>query len=249
MVQAGNYLFDNINRYFGDFYVCLRRKTDLMTGEVELTATVLKYEGCGNDVVIPSTFDGYVTAEIGYQAFFNNQDVVRLRIPATITHISEAAFAECKNLTKVWVIETFTHRKVRDLWLSDKVFYNCEKLSEFKAVNKEILCYAASQLQFGNCVNLIVMNTELKYIRQTTLSNCQSLERIIIADGGYLEHSVLKTLPNLKTVAFMGSFDSKNMSKRTMSHIAKLNVICYQNSNATELAYLGANIQIINQGT
>lgn len=243
-IKVGNYAYDTQTIGIDDFLVDLMQETNIATGNVSFRAMIVQYVGNKTDVIVPDVFnDHYITTHIQTNAFFQNKIIESVRLPNTITHISENAFCGCENLKKVQMYTSleFTCGK-NEIWISDCVFAYCFNLEEVSFLEKEVLTYAASRCQFTKCHNLKKLTAKLKYVRAETLENCNNLEEITIANDGFLEPKAVDCVPSLKRVVFCGNVDMKNMSKRTFAKIAKLEIVCKAESNVAELAYTGSNI-------
>ena len=70
----------------------------------EKTATITKYIGApqGGDAVIPGSIDGCPVTLIGQEAFFDNDKVISVTLPGTVTALEANAFDNCSQLTSVY---------------------------------------------------------------------------------------------------------------------------------------------------
>jgi hypothetical protein len=57
--------------------------------------------GCGDNIVIASTYNGYPVTSIRDYAFLHCTSLTRVTIPASVTSIGGGAFLNCTNLTNV----------------------------------------------------------------------------------------------------------------------------------------------------
>ncbi len=71
-------------------------------------ATVTRYIGSGNVVVIPATLDGVPVTEIADRAFENNTTLTSVTIPDGVTHIGWFAFSGCIKLEGVTLPASLT---------------------------------------------------------------------------------------------------------------------------------------------
>lgn len=69
------------------------------------TITITGYTGPSNNVVIPSTTNGYPVTSIGNGAFFNGQQIysrlTSITLPNSVTNIGNSAFNSCYGLTNI----------------------------------------------------------------------------------------------------------------------------------------------------
>jgi len=61
--------------------------------------SVLSYSGNASSITIPQVVQGYTVTKIGNSAFENNQRLISIDLPDTITVIGKRAFAGCTKLT------------------------------------------------------------------------------------------------------------------------------------------------------
>jgi hypothetical protein len=62
------------------------------------TASISRYVGSDNDVVIPEMLGDRPVAAIGNDAFKGNQQVITIRFPPSLTRIGQFAFCDCSHL-------------------------------------------------------------------------------------------------------------------------------------------------------
>lgn len=87
--------------------------TDSATGKQ--TASVIKYKGHDTDVVIPEKLGGADVVNLRSYAFNNNETLVSVTLPETLTGISDCAIFRCPGLKSVYIPESLT-----------TVYYNTE---------------------------------------------------------------------------------------------------------------------------
>jgi len=63
--------------------------------------TITGYHGTSNNIVIPSSIDGYTVVQIGASAFNGATNAASVTIPNSVTNISDHAFYSCAGLTNV----------------------------------------------------------------------------------------------------------------------------------------------------
>jgi hypothetical protein len=80
------------------------------------------YKGKGGDVVIPATIGGKAVVGIGNNAFYSNESLVSVTIPAGVTTIGEEAFQLCTSLTAVTIPDGVTT-------IGEWAFYGCKSLT------------------------------------------------------------------------------------------------------------------------
>jgi len=73
------------------------------------TITITGYNGSGGAVVIPSTIEGKIVVNIGFQAFYGCSDMTGITIPNSITRIGKGAFVGCAGLTSITIPDSVTY--------------------------------------------------------------------------------------------------------------------------------------------
>jgi hypothetical protein len=96
---------------------------------VELTkdakGVIIKgYSGTAKDVRIPDTIEGLPVYEIAGRAFFGNENITSVTLPAGIRKVGAGAFSLCKALTTVTIPDS-----VERIEFGLAVFRGCSKLS------------------------------------------------------------------------------------------------------------------------
>jgi len=64
----------------------------------QVSGTIVKYTGTQSIVEIPAVIGGIPVKIIGHHAFYDNQNIISIRIPSSVTRIEEQAFNWCRNL-------------------------------------------------------------------------------------------------------------------------------------------------------
>src|SRR5213593_1478349 len=64
--------------------------------------------GCGYDIVIASTYNGYPVTSIGPSAFANCTALTNVTIPNSVTSIGPGAFLDCRSLASVAIPDSVT---------------------------------------------------------------------------------------------------------------------------------------------
>lgn len=178
-------------------------------------------------------FDGYSSNPLVYahHLFINNQEVVNLVIPNSVTKIGAFAFCDCSFLTSVVIPNSVTSiyesafhgcSNVTSVSLPDSltflggsVFCRCSSLSSVQIPNGiTSIRYGA----FNSCSSLtsIVIPSSVTWIAESSFAGCSSLASVVIGDNitsisekafeGCSSLSVVKVLaiipPSIKFSAF-----------------------------------------------
>ena len=87
--------------------------------EIEITG----YRGRDMRLAVPAEIDGYAVTRIGRKAFLSNKTLREIRLPDTVAHIDDWAFAYCTNLQKL----TLPYRRIG---IGQGVFKECARLEQ-----------------------------------------------------------------------------------------------------------------------
>lgn len=168
--------------------------TSSKTVKIAKSKTVIRYiEGYGPDLfgdyryvktpvygyvfegslVIPATVtdkgDTYTVTEVDY---LNGTNLTSVKIPKTVTHISDRAFAGSHKLTTVVLPESIES-------IGPGAFSNCSMLSSIVLPHSVKLIYSKT---FENCSNLqnITLPDSLEEIGSFAFENCSNLQKITL---------------------------------------------------------------------
>ena len=192
------------------------------------------------NVVIPETFEHngthYKVTSVGWQAFFGNQSLTSLTLPASITKIESYVFCQCTSLksvdlskcTELKTIQMFAFYNCSSLENID--FSNCTKLTE---INNNVFAKTAiKNLDFSNC-------TKLQIIDYSAFENCTSLTSVIFPD-------------NITTIGNAAFYNCPSLRNIDLSNCTKLTTFGYnvfKNCTALTDVVLHDNLTTIDKGT
>ena len=166
---------------------------ELDDGTVEITG----YTGSEADLSIPSTLNGKKVTKIGEDAFYRNNDIVKLTIPNTVTYIDISAFNQCKSLEEVKLpnsiqtiensaftlcLELTTINLEENLKkIGDAVFERCLKLKNVTIPNsvEDIGINAFAE----TAIESIKLPKNLKEIGWGVFSACDNLKEVTLDEG------------------------------------------------------------------
>lgn len=153
--------------------------------------TITGYNGNDEIVVIPSTYNNLPIVEIGKQAFFKNNTIIKVVLPNTIKTVREAAFYQMSNLQSVVVPESVN--------LIEKYGLSSAKLVylEAKEVNTSWVqdwCDTLhTSVQLGVDIDTIVKDGDFEYFiknGKVVLSNYYGNESSITTPSSYQNNDV-----------------------------------------------------------
>jgi len=134
------------------------------------TITITDYISDSTDMVIPSSYNGYIVRYMDFYAFEGREDITSVVIPETMWVIPEGAFKDCKNLERVTIKEG-----VRDI--GDYAFSGCTSLTEVVIPEgvEYIFTYA-----FNECTSLksVSLPYTLMTVEYKAFYMCDAIDRV-----------------------------------------------------------------------
>ncbi len=119
-------------------------------------------------IVIPDSVE-----TIGYRVFYNCTKLANINIPSSVTAINASVFVNCNSLVDVTIDGNFGV-------LMFSFFENCENLESVTFTGEIYRTYLGA---FKNCPKLkTIIFDGLYELREDTISNCPSLEKIQLSD-------------------------------------------------------------------
>ncbi|MGN1443077.1 MAG: leucine-rich repeat protein [Acutalibacteraceae bacterium] len=187
------------------------------------------------DIVIPSSFDGYKVVGIEKNAFRDCSRITGIEIPESVEFIGEYAFYYCTSLKKV-----IMGNKISSIGMN--TFYNCKELEYINLSNN------LTKIGFGafyNCSKLesIEIPEKVTYIDSQAFCNTAIVNIVIPKNvtylGGYslgwyrdIQYCPLRTVTILsKTCEFNCDYS------RITIHAPEVTIYGYQNSTASTFAF------------
>lgn len=164
-------------------------------GEATITDCSTMISG---NITIPSTLGGYPVTAIGYEAFYNCNNLTGLTISNGVKSIDNSAFCNCDSLTSVTIGDSVISignsvfsdcDRLTGVIIGDSVadigsnvFSGCSSLTSVKIGSSvESVGYAA----FYNCTSLVNVNIpeSVTYIGSAAFRECTSLTSVTIPDS------------------------------------------------------------------
>lgn len=164
------YQISDVNQTFAKDGIYYRIVDYVLTNEVEVTHGDKLYEG---DIVIPEkiTYAGvdYDVTRIGKEAFYYDQNLTSIMLPATIKSIGSSAFRECTKLTAIDLPASV-------ITIEGNAFYN----SALKNVSFSDALETIGEHAFYNCTQLtnVTLPQTLKSIGREAFYNCDQLTKV-----------------------------------------------------------------------
>ena len=173
-------------------------------GEVTI---LYKFEDISGELVIPDKIDGYSVTVISQGAFRNAKNLTKITLPSTLVEIESYAFEGCSALESIVIPNSVTK-------MGDYVFMNCKSLKECKLSN------ALDKIPmhtFSGCTSLqsFEITSNIKTIGYCAFKDCTSLTEIYVpetvtkVDGAFYDCNSLKKI----TLPFVGDSATQPYNK------------------------------------
>ena len=179
-------------------------------------AIITGYYGNDPELEIPSKLDGCPVTTIDECAFEDNEDLISITIPDSVTSIGCQSFSDCTNLKNIKLSnklktigsDAFSYcNNLENLTIPGSVtsigecaFFNCEHLTSLIIPNSVT---SIGQYAFENCFRLtsIKLPDKLNAINCYTFRNCTNIESIEIPN----------TVKEIRSSAFYGCIRLQNI--------------------------------------
>lgn len=185
-----------------------------LTNNVYMTASSKTNQTTGK-VVLPRMVDGYNVLSLSNNMFKAHKQIEEIYIPATITELPLACFAEMSALKNVNL-----HKALR--LLNDSVFYNCDALTEVYFANDNTIIGSYVFQDCGALAN-VKLPANMTTIPTYMFLNCASLQNIEIPQNvtvidtlafmntGLISVELPSNLSEIKGNAFRYCFKMENI--------------------------------------
>lgn len=203
------------------------------------TAILVQNNSQKTYIHIPVQVENCIVKEISADVFNNNQTLKEIQIPDTISKIHFCAFRNAYKLERVHIYATdYTFCKCV---VDTLAFADCSNLQEVVVDTcKTLNLFNAA---FVNCVSLERLDGEIFVLDGYALSNCPKLTHVTFANFVRWKPTSFQGSTNIKNLTFNGDI-GKKITNGDIRWLRCRNIKCPQNSKLSELAYLGANIEM-----
>lgn len=134
-----------------------------------MAGVLKKYLGSDTEVTIPGNLG---ITSIGDRAFFRNNKITQIKIPAGVTSVGNYAFSGCENLKHVLFADSVKS-------IGNYAFENCKELESFTLPDT---MSSVGSYAFSGCTNLVSASlpADLKAISNFMFNKCENLSKIRI---------------------------------------------------------------------
>lgn len=163
--------------------------SDGFKGELLYDGTweITEYSGKESNLVIPGEFFEKKVTSIGCDAFYDNDNIVSVTIPDSVTYISNQAFYDCASLKSINVDTNNTEYSSIDGVLFNKSADTILTYPNGKATSYTIpsgvttIEYSA----FGYCRDLeeVIIGNDVTTIGYNAFENCTNLSNVVMSDS------------------------------------------------------------------
>lgn len=136
------------------------------------TATVTKFIGEQNSVLIPGVIDGYSVTSIGDKAFSGCDRIFNVTIPEGVEIIGNGAFENCIRLEEIKLADSIKS-------IGNNAFYGCLILTD---VSLPLALESIGEGAFEDCItlNTVVFPDTLKAVGDFAFENCRKIKSVRI---------------------------------------------------------------------
>lgn len=187
-----------------------------------------KIIGCSSDdvegeLIIPTTIDNVDVTDIKRSAFYMCDKITKIKLPETMTYISDWAFEKCTNLDTVYFPDNL-------ISIGKSAFSDCTKLTNI-TLNNGLKRIGESAFSGCSSIYSITIPDSVLNIDKSAFECCTTLESIIIMNKDCEIYDAPGTICNSiwYAPAGMGLSDSHNFSGT---------IYGYKDSTAKQYAYI-----------
>ena len=158
------------------------------------------YNGGASQVVIPSTYEGKKVTGIGSKAFYGNEYVQKVVIPATVRTIGEYAFGACYGLASITIPDSVT---TIEAWA-----FSGSSLTSI-VLPDSVVSLGEQVFNTCSCLQSVKLPNGIGSIPDGMLYNCMNLSSFTIPDTvTSIGASAFEYCQNLSDLAIPGSVTS-----------------------------------------
>ena len=183
--------------------------------EVEVVARPEDEEKYSGNITIPSevSYAGveYKVTAVGYQAFYDCDDLTSLFISESVTSIGERAFQDCDDLTSLYIPESV-------ISIGERAFSSCSGLTEISVDDNNVkydsredcnaIIETSSNTLITGCQSTVIPNS-ITSIGVAAFTNCHNLISLTIPNGvTSIGDAAFKVCINLTSITLPDSLRS-----------------------------------------
>ena len=138
-------------------------------------AEVIAYNGTATKILIADTYNGLPVKNIYKEAFRNNDSIVSVAIPDSVTSIGDSAFAGCISLTSVVIPDSVET-------LGAYAFAYCDQLSEI-TLGESLVSIGDSAFSSCNSLTSVVIPDSVETLGGCAFYYCDQLSEITLGES------------------------------------------------------------------
>lgn len=152
---------------------------DYEYADIDGGVSIVKYSGCSENVVIPSTIAGKQVIEIGDDAFSECNDIISVVVPDGIKKIGASTFFFCANLKNVDLPNSL-------IGIGANSFENCTNLTSIN-IPKSIKTISFGAFEYCYELKRIDIPEGVTRIERRAFNGCSSLNEVELPESiGYI---------------------------------------------------------------
>lgn len=197
-----------------------------------------------NVIDIPSEINGISVKIIGYNAFYQNNNVEELTVPESIVTIESGAFYKCYSLKKIKISESVRY-------IEDNVFFRCPLLKEINVDEKNKNYCDIEGVLFNKGKNILLAYPEGREKKSYTIPdsvekiendafgyNCKYLKEITFSKNiKKIGNNPFSLYSNLKNI-FVDDSNQNYTSKNGILYNKDMTVLIVYPNNRNEKEYV-----------
>lgn len=190
------------------------------------TITITKCTAADENIVIPSSIDGYAVTGIDEKVFQNITTMKTVSFPSSLKSIGNYAFSGCTSLTMVTLPESLTE-------LGNYAFQGCAALQSAK-LNAGLMNISEGLFQGCTSLSSVTMPDMIQYIRPNAFSGCTSLKTLSLSKSLSIVYANAFLNSGIKVIQYAGTnTDWQNVTIGTTGNTSFLNATVTGSSGKT----------------
>ena len=206
---------------------------------------LLEYKGKDKNIVNPSKIEKKDDTTIGWECFYNNEEIETVKVPNTVTKIEDSVFEGCSNLKRISLSDNiveigvscfFYCKNLEEIVIPKGVdalycatFYGCNKLKKVDIKGKIQAIYSYC---FDSCYSLeyIKIDGDILVVMPQAFASCTKLKKVVLLDLRSMQSLAFMGCDSLK-YAILKFNDTFSVSDEAFEECDSLDTIYYEERN------------------